>query len=83
MGCGKRSYLSQELAEEALIAAWTAFDYSEGHGPVAVYLCEDCGSYHLTSRGPMNERLASAIAGGEIGREKQAEKWTQRIRRRR
>ncbi len=68
-------YFSKELAEEALIGAHTAYDYAGGQGPIAVYQCEDCGEYHLTSRGLMNERLAQYIADGKLKLEKEANRW--------
>src|SRR5690606_2000382 len=54
---GKRAYLSEEIALEALIGAWVHYDRSRGDGPVAIYRCDDCGQYHLTSKGPMHETL--------------------------
>ncbi len=82
MNCpsGKRLFNSQAIAEGVLIELWSKNDYRSGEGPVAVYLCEDCGHYHLTSRGPMNERLASAIASGEIKIQREASKWIQKLR---
>jgi hypothetical protein len=79
---GKRIYPSQEIAEEVLIETWTRFDFNEGNGPVSVYCCDDCGRYHLTSKGPMNERLARAIADGVIKRKKEANRWSEKFRRR-
>jgi hypothetical protein len=79
---GKRMYSSQEVAEDVLIEAWTRFDYTAGNGPVSVYQCEDCGQFHLTSRGPMNERLSKAISGGKIERQKEADRWLNKIKRR-
>ena len=53
----KRIYLTEGLAEEALIDAHSRNNYA-GSGPIAVYQCEDCGYYHFTSKGKMNEKLA-------------------------
>lgn len=78
---GKRMYSSKEVAEDVLIEAWTRFDYSSGNGPVAVYQCEECGSFHLTSKGAMSEKLSQAIAGGKIQRQKEADRWMEKIRR--
>jgi len=72
---GKRLYISKQLAEDALIEAHIHFDYRAGGGPVAVYHCDECGDYHLTSRGPMNERLAEQLADGTIQRQKEASQW--------
>jgi hypothetical protein len=76
----KRCYQTKELAEEALIDARIRFDYSSGHGPVALYRCDDCGYYHLTSSGPMNERLADAINKGTVNKHKQAADWLRKIK---
>jgi hypothetical protein len=67
--------LSQEIAEEALIEARSNFEYGKGNGPVTVYRCEDCGYYHLTSSGAMNQRLAESIKSGKIQLQKEANKW--------
>ena len=77
---GKRMYSSQEVAEDVLIEAWTRFDYSAGSGPLAVYQCEDCGRFHLTSRGPMNARLSKALSEGKIDRQKEADRWLNKIK---
>jgi len=78
---GKRAFQSYENAVEALIAARTKFNYRDGNGPISVYLCDDCGFYHLTSLGPMNESLKKCLADGSIDRQKQAEHWEQRLKR--
>jgi ABC-type ATPase with predicted acetyltransferase domain len=77
---GKRLYATSDLAEEALIEARTQYDYSGNMGPVAIYLCEDCGFYHLTSRGPMNARLAKQLADGTINRQKEANRWLDKFK---
>jgi len=73
-------YLTEDLAEEALLQAHTLFDYSKDSGPIAVYRCEDCGNYHLTSRGPMNAKLADQIKNGKIDRDKEAERWLRKLK---
>lgn len=80
MACNKRSYPSKEVAEDVLIETRTAYDYAPGSGPIAVYQCEECGNYHLTSRGPMNEKLAKVIADGRIQRQKEANRWMEKLR---
>ena len=77
---GKRTYGSQEVAEDALIEAWTRFKFAHNNGPVAVYRCDDCGEYHLTSQGPVNPRLAQAIAEGKIQRQQEADRWTNKLK---
>jgi hypothetical protein len=68
------------MAEDVLIEAQTAFDYNTGHGPIAVYVCDDCGYYHLTSKGPMNDRLSQYIASGKLARQKEANRWADKWR---
>lgn len=77
---GKRMYESKQVAEDVLIEAWTRHDYTAGNGPVAVYQCEDCGNFHLTSKGPMNEALSAAIADGRIQRQKEANRWLDKFK---
>jgi len=78
---GKRVYLTQTIAEDVLIETRSKFEYSSGSGPIAVYNCEDCGYYHLTSRGPMNERLAKFISDGNLKREQEANRWLDKLKR--
>lgn len=77
----KKMYSSRELAEDALIEARIKFSSSQG-GPIAVYKCEDCGHYHLTSSGTINERLAKFIAEGKIKLHKEADYWANKLNKR-
>jgi hypothetical protein len=77
---GKRVYISEQLAEDALIEAHINFDYRTGGGPLAVYRCEDCGNYHLTSQGIMNPRLAKQLANGTITKQKEAGRWQSKFK---
>jgi hypothetical protein len=77
---GKKRYPSEQIAEDALIEARTQFDYPANNGPIAVYRCEDCGDYHLTSKGKMNERLAKSLAEGAIQKQKEANFWLNKFR---
>lgn len=76
----KRVYLTQELAEEALIGARTRFDYANGQGPIAVYRCDDCGYFHLTSKGSVNATLAQLLREGKIARQKEADVWEKKLK---
>lgn len=78
----KKIYLTQEIAEDALVEARVRFDYTQGDGPVAVYKCDDCGYYHLTSQGQMNGKLAQYYAEGKIQRQKEADYWLNKMKRR-
>ena len=77
----KRVYPTQEIAEDALIEARTHFDYVNQQGPVAVYQCEDCGYYHFTSRGPANEKLTQFLESGKISKQKEANHWLEKLKR--
>lgn len=74
-------YASQEIAEDVLIETWTRFEFAPNNGPVAVYRCDDCGQFHLTSRGPMNGKLEKALQEGKIQRQKEADRWLNRLKR--
>lgn len=76
----KKIYLTLPIAEEALIGAHTNFEYRHGTGPIAVYKCEDCGYYHLTSKGVMNERLKQYLEEGKVQRQKEADHWLSKLR---
>ena len=78
----KKTYLSVEIAEDVLIETWTKFDYAPNNGPIAIYKCDDCGYYHLTSKGVVNEKLAKHLAEGKIQLQKEANKWINKIKKR-
>lgn len=79
---GKRAYTTEAMAEDALIEAWSRYRYNQGQGPVAVYNCEDCGQWHFTSQGVMNQRLAELLKAGKIDRSREAEHWQHKLKRR-
>jgi len=76
---GKRVYETLEMAETALIDAYGKFN----RGPIAVYKCDECGRYHFTSRGPMNEKLVAAIASGKIKNQQRANDWMDSFKKKR
>jgi hypothetical protein len=76
---GKRIYITESLAEDALIDAHSRHQYA-GTGPVAVYQCEECGYYHFTSKGEMNKKLAEQIANGKIKRQQEANQWMNKLK---
>jgi hypothetical protein len=77
---GKKVYLSFALAEDALIDAWTRFEYTEANGPINVYLCDEGNHYHFTSKGKMNERLAKLLKDGSLLRQREANRWGDKFR---
>jgi hypothetical protein len=76
---GKRVFLTESLAEEALIDAHSRHQYA-GTGPIAVYQCEDCNYYHFTSKGKMNLKLAEHLASGKIKLQQQAYHWAHKLK---
>ena len=71
----KKAYQTKEIAEDALIDTHMNFEFRAGDGPIAVYLCEDCGYYHFTSRAPMNQRLSDMIKSGKVNKQREANAW--------
>lgn len=76
---GKRAFVTEVQAEEALIDTRTR-GVDERQGPVGVYRCDDCGQFHLTSKGPMNARLAQYIKDGKLKLNQEAERWKSRMK---
>lgn len=77
---GKKVFLSNNLAEEALLSAHVQFNFGQGKGPVAVYQCDDCGQFHLTSRGELNTRLKDFLASSDFKRQRQAADWADKLK---
>lgn len=77
---GKKMFSTKELAEEALIAVHSHYQMREGMGPVAVYKCDDCGSWHFTSKGPANPKLQSGEAQNQIAIQAEADFWERKFR---
>jgi hypothetical protein len=77
---GKKGYPTEAIAEDVLIETRTRFDYAPNNGPVTVYRCDDCGNYHLTSRGEVNKKLAEYLADGKIQKQKEADRWMDRLK---
>lgn len=73
---GKNQYATKFLAETSLIDIHIHRNFQPDQGPQNVYLCEDCGDWHLTSKTPKrNERLQKMIDSGEMLRKQQARRW--------
>ncbi|MBU2916087.1 MULTISPECIES: hypothetical protein [Reichenbachiella] len=75
---GKNCYHSQAEGEQALIENRIRYHHSDDAGPQNIYLCDDCGSYHFTSRGPMNEVLRDQL--DYIKKQRVARDWESRLR---
>jgi hypothetical protein len=76
----KKVFPSIAIAEDALIDSWSKFNYAPGKGPVAIYRCDDCGYYHFTSQGAMNEKLKTHIRSGSIKLQKEANAWMDKLK---
>lgn len=77
---GKRRYATATLAEDALMEVHAEYAYPPGQGPIAIYACEECGDFHFTSRGPMNERLKRALESGQLRTRQMASRWARKWR---
>ena len=80
---GKRIFQSEHLAEDALIELWIQNEYVPGRAPIAIYKCEDCGLFHLTSTGEMNPKLHDFIKSPEYKLKKEGQKWLDKFRNKR
>jgi hypothetical protein len=79
----KKIFFTAEIAEDALIDARARYDYAGGEGPINVYQCEDCGYFHLTSKGTINPRLAQSQRDGKLDLKKAGDQWERKINTRR
>ncbi|HEY3402673.1 MAG TPA: hypothetical protein VGK59_04745, partial [Ohtaekwangia sp.] len=79
---GKKGFPSSEVAEDVLIETYSRFEFAPNQGPVAIYKCDECGFYHLTSQGMMNERLRKSLEDGSIARQKEANRWLDKFKNR-
>ncbi|MFC3812772.1 hypothetical protein [Lacihabitans lacunae] len=75
--CSKRSYVTENLAVDALIEARIRF---LSNSASTVYCCDDCGMWHLTSRGDLHPKLKTAIENGTIQKENRAYQWERKLR---
>jgi hypothetical protein len=78
---GKKVYSTEALAEDALLDAHARHHYTHS-GPVAVYRCNECGYFHFTSKGAMNQRLAELLKSNKLKRLREANDWERKLGRR-
>ena len=71
----KVCYETVELAEEALINNRVRYHT----GPKDIYLCDDCGFYHLTSQGKERSNLSDEKTRQRITRERDAGFWEDKL----
>lgn len=76
---GKRSFIDEELAFEALIQHHVINEYPSNQGPRNVYQCEDCGNWHFTSKG-YKSPLEDAEIQSRINKERLANRWERKLK---
>ena len=77
----KHQYISQDLAETALIDQHVYKGFLPHEGSQGVYQCEICGYWHLTSKSTTcNARLQEEMDSGALKRKQRAGKWEQGFR---
>lgn len=76
---GKRVYDSAIQAEQALVHLQAERRFKDGEGPVAIYQCDLCTGFHLTSKGPANPFLAGQLRDGTINRQREANNWIKKL----
>lgn len=59
----KKIYYTEKEAEEGLFQTKVIFP---SNNAVAVYQCDDCGQWHVTSRGSMSRSLKEAMDNGKL-----------------
>lgn len=75
---GKICYDSEAIALEALVQNQARNSYASGQGPINIYHCEICSSYHFTSKGSPHPILEEEK--GRIKRLREANFWEDRFR---
>ena len=74
---GKRRFDSENEAVNALIEARIHFPHNKA---INVYNCSDCGLWHLTSQGVMNDRLKQELENGNIQKQIDSFLWGDKFR---
>ncbi len=82
MGCvtGKTCFDSMEIAEEALIQNRIRNYHVDGMGPINVYQCENCGSWHFTSKGEPSKLLSLKETKERIRKGGEAYYWERKLK---
>ncbi len=76
---GKICYLTQQMAEAALIDNRARYNYSVGQGPTNIYMCEICNCYHFTSKGELHPLLKDDNTQQRINKLKQGRDWEDKL----
>ncbi|HTE28793.1 MAG TPA: hypothetical protein VK666_00355 [Chryseolinea sp.] len=72
-------FSTRQQAIDALVEARVKYTYRQGNGPISVYQCEECGTFHLTSQGTVDETLRKQITDGKIALQKEANHWLNKL----
>ena len=75
---GKICYDSEAIALEALLQNHAKNNYAPGQGPVNVYMCDICHTFHFTSKGEPHSILEEEK--DRIKRLREAGYWEDRFR---
>lgn len=74
----KVCYDTKELAEDALIEHRSRHYHNENSGPINVYECRDCGTYHFTSQGEISDLIKENKSKIDANRE--ANYWERKLK---
>lgn len=77
---GKRCFEDGIVALDALIQNHIINDYASKEGPINIYQCDLCGSWHFTSKGPRHEALADPETQERIRKERRANYWERKLK---
>ncbi len=75
----KRCFYDEEIALEALVLHHILNDYPFSQGPSNVYQCEECGSWHFTSKS-RNSLLDDPAIVKRIKDAREASLWERRLK---
>ena len=77
---GKRCFDTEELAEEALIQNHIMNNYKKRQGPINIYLCQHCNTWHFTSKGGSHELFDDEDMVRKIEKGRIAYHWEKKFR---
>ena len=78
---GKNCYATLEEVQEALIHHRSLYDENSNQGPLNYYLCESCGTFHLTSKGGRANFLAKPEILLKIRQLREKNYWERKMKR--
>ncbi len=72
---------SEVIAEEALLSHHARQFHRNHSGPINIYQCEHCGSWHFTSKGEIHPKLRAPEQLAQLRKEREAFDWERKLRR--